>query len=389
MPTVGWIWDKDNDAFFEATSIVPAPGGEPTPSFRCPFCVASFKEPAPLRLHLEEAHVGHRPFMTINGIEPKSADTVRKRIEPDSVEFFDTTGISLSGDGIRFEGFSSGDLKSALGRAERGRFWFRLENEFDAKAQSIRTDYDLNFKVYDDGSALGEVDRLFVALLGKGGVHLDDVDNFIRQSTRHAVDEYCDALAGYVIGVLVKDADPSTGIHTANRDYRARLHGSLRTLQEFERPLARLICALIRFSSNDFEASHLSLTGYELLDFANAQIAPLAKGGSNWAPKIAKGSEVRGKISVCPVDNGSDMVMRLADQLASLSRWGPALQQQLEAESDVPDIDPLDREKIWVVWAQAAARLGKKECALLPLRMLAGSYCFGHWADTLLREYES
>jgi len=169
--------------------------------------------------------------MTINGIEPKSADTVRKRIEPDSVEFFDTTGISLSRDGIRFEGFSSGDLKSALGRAERGRFWLRLENEFDAKAQSIRTDYDLNFKVYDDGSALGEVDRLFVALLGKGGVHLDDVDNFIRQSARHGVDEYCDALAGYVIGVLVKDADTSTGIHTANRDYRARLHGSLRTLQ--------------------------------------------------------------------------------------------------------------------------------------------------------------
>ena len=21
MPTVGWIWDKDNDAFFEATSM--------------------------------------------------------------------------------------------------------------------------------------------------------------------------------------------------------------------------------------------------------------------------------------------------------------------------------------------------------------------------------
>ena len=389
MPTVGWILEKDNDAFYAATSFVPAPGGELAPNFRCPFCSASFKQPAPLRTHLEERHLGHRPFMTINGIEPKSAETVRKRIEEQAVEFFYTTSLSLSSDGLHFERFSSNNLKRDLGRADRGRLWLRLENKFDAKAQPILTDYDLSFKVYDDSYALGEVDRLFVALLGKGGVHLDDVDEFIRQSARHGVDEYSGALAEYVIGVLVKDADASTGIRAANRDYRARLHGSLRILQEFERPLARLICALIRFSSNDFDASHLSVTGYEHLDFANAQIAKLAKGGSSWSPKTDKGSEVGGKISVCPVDNGSDMVMRLADQLASLSRWGPALQQQLEAESDVLDLDPLDREKFWVVWAQAAARLGKKEFALHPLRMLAGSYCFGHWADMLLREFES
>lgn len=388
MPTVGWIWDKDNDAFFAATSVTPAPGGELAPIFRCPFCSASFSRSDFLRDHLEANHVGHRPFMTIKGTEPKSVETIRKRVEPKSVEFFDTTNLGLSRDGLRYERLVPNDLRCTLGRAEKERLWLRLENSFDVKAQPLRTDYDLSFTVYDDDQALGEVDRLFVALLGRDSAHLDDVDIFIQQSARHAVDEYSGALAEYVIGVLVKDADPSTGISVVHRDYRARLNGALRILQEFDRPLSRLICALIRFSGNDFDATRLLLTGYELLDRANAQIAPIAKGGA-WPHKNEEDSGRGKRISVCPVDNGSDMVMRQADRLASLTRWGPALQHQLEAETDVPELDPLDREKIWVVWAQAAARLGKKDYALHPLRMLAGSYCFGHWAEKLLQEFES
>jgi hypothetical protein len=303
------------------------------------------------------------------------------------VGLFHATDFHLSNDGLSFSSIEPQELREALTHAGSDRLWLRLGNRFDAKAQPVHTDYDLTFQVYE-ANALSEIDKIFVEHLGRDGVHLDDVHRFLRHSEQFSASEYAAALAEYVVGILIKDADPSTGVSVAERDYRARLNGSLRILEQYDRPLGRLICALIRFSGNDFDASRMSATGFELLDSANAQFATLAKGGRDFSLP-AKANWGGKKVSVCPIDNGSDMVMRQADRLASLARWSPDLQQQLEAESDLPDLDPLDREKIWVLWAQAASRLGKVESALHPLRMLAGNYCFGHWADEMLREIES
>jgi hypothetical protein len=340
-----------------------------------------------LQEHLESAHVGHRPVLTLWGAEPKSVETVRKEVKPNDVGFFHATDLHLSNDGLSFSNIDPKGLREALSHAGSDRLWLRLENRFDAKAQPVHTDYDLTFQVCE-ADTLTEIDKIFVAHLGRDSVHLDDVHGFLRHSGPVSASEYAAALAEYVVGILIKDADPSTGVSVAERDYRARLNGSLRILEQYDRPLSRLICALIRFSGNDFDASRMSATGFELLDSANAQLAQVAKGRN--ALRLPDKAQGRGKkVSVCPIDNGSDMVMRQADRLASLTRWSPDLQQQLEAESDLPDLDPLDREKIWVLWAQAASRMGKVESALHPLRMLAGNYCFGQWADEMLREIES
>lgn len=387
MPTVGWILEKDTDAFFAATVVIPGPGGPLPPRYSCPFCSDSFSQSPQLQEHLETAHVGHRPFMTLWGAEPKSVETIRQSVSPDNVGLFHATHFLLSSDGLAFSNINTKDLRKALNHAANSRLWLRLENSFDAKAQPVHTQYDLTFQVYEP-STLTEVDRLFVEHLGKDNVHMDDVHEFIQHSQPLSAPEYAAALAEYVVGILIKDADPSTGVSVADRDYRARLNGSLRILDQYDRPLCRLICSLIRFSGNDFEAARMEATGFDLLDAANALIAPIAKGSGDFRPPESVGDDSQ-KVSVCPIDNGSDMVMRQADRLASLSRWSPDLQQQLEAIADMPDLDPLDREKIWALWAQAASRLGKVESSRHPLRMLAGNYCFGHWADEKLQEIEN
>lgn len=387
MPTVGFIWDTINDRYY-ATEPVPAPGPPPEAVFLCPFCSQAFKTPEELRRHRDAAHSGHRPFLTIAGVEPKSSDIMRRRVVPKDIEFFDVTKISLSRDNLRFEEIERSALCRAFGAAGVERYWLRLENRFDGKAQPIRTDYDLTFRVYDDEQKLADIDRLFVGLLGKDDVRMDDVDDFLRQSAKVSVQEYSGALADYVIGVLVKDADPSTGIRAANSEYRSQLEGALNVLQSFYRPLPRLIAALVRFSSSAFTSDDLIVSGCEPLDFANAQLAPLVCDYRHFPAPTDAGQRRGARFSACPVDNGSDTVMRRADQLATLTRWSPQLASQLHAEANVANLDPLDREKLYALWANAAVRLGKREAALEPLRALAGSYSFGHWAERLLEEFE-
>lgn len=217
---------------------------------------------------------------------------------------------------------------------------------------------------------------------------MDDVDAFIKKTENLGVLEYRTAMAEYVIGVLIKDGDSATGIRVSVRDYSARYEGALTVLQEFARPLPRLLCALIRFSRNDFKLDHLVKTGFGLLDSANAQLSPLARNGGDWSAPIAQDNGNGEKIAVCPVDNGSATIFFRAAQLATTSRWSRDLEAQLMAEADVPDLDPEDRQKLFALWAAAAIRLGKTESALYPLRNLAGSYCFGQWADSLLEEIE-
>lgn len=388
MPTCSWIHEKDSDAFYAALEIVPAPGGIPLPSWHCPFCAAHFLQPESFRLHLEAKHSGRRPFLTLGRAEPKSTDIIRKRIDAAGVCFFDATRVFLSRDNSTFIETTPQKLGRELARSSDGRLWIKLENKFDAKADPIHTDYDLSFRVYDDDARLKRVDQAFVKLLGKDGVTMGDVDAFIRQTETFAVPDYRTAMAEYVIGVLVKDGDAATGIGVATRDYGARYEGALAVLQEFARPLPRLLCALIRFSRNDFALDRLVMTGFGLLDCANAQLSPLARNGGAWSAPYDENTGRGKKMSVCPIDNGSAALFFRAAQLATTSRWSRDLEAKLLAEAGVPDLDPEDRQKFFALWAAAAERLGKKESALYPLRNLAGSYCFGQWADKLLEEIE-
>ncbi|WP_295525991.1 hypothetical protein [Novosphingobium sp. Chol11] len=388
MPTCSWIREKDSDAFYAALESVPSPGGERAPSWQCPFCAAIFPKAESFRLHLEGTHTGRRPFVTFGGAEPKSTDVIRQRIDSKSVAIFDTTRAYLSRDHSTFSEIALSKVAGELARNSDGRLWIRLKNQFDANADPIHTEYDLSFRVYDDDAKLKRVDLAFVKTLGKDGVTMDDVDAFIRQTEDIAVPEYSAAMADYVIGVLVKDGDPATGIRAATRDYGSRYEGALTVLREFARPLPRLLCSLIRFSRNDFALGHMAATGFGLLDSANAQLSPLAHKGGRWtATKPTPASDEK-KMTVCPVDNGSAAVLWRAGQLAATARWSRDLEAQLHAEADVPNLDPEDRQKFFALWAATAHRLGKKESAIYPLRNLAGSYCFGQWADMLLEEID-
>lgn len=386
MPTAGWILEGARDRFLYGTTTVPDPGPPPPPSFACPFCYESFATKAELRGHSINQHVGARPILMFAKREPTSKETIRAPLTLADVCFLNTTSAQVSFDGIFFEDHATEVIADHLCQCTNSRIWLRLENRFIPNAQPIRTHYDLEFRIYSL-EQLSKVDELFVGQLGRADPTVGHVDQFLQQSSGIGATEYTDALGDYVLGVLVKDGDPHAGVRSGERDYRRKYNRALRTLQSFDRPLARFVCALVRFSSNDFNRLHE--TGFVLLDATNAWLARLTReqSDSSLATAIDFG-DLANRVNICPIDNGSDAVVSKAAFLSSRSRWSEDIGSTIQALVGSATLDPLDRVKLLALWADTAIRLRQPDSALDALRRLVGNDCFGRWASSRLKEYD-
>jgi hypothetical protein len=385
--TVGWIFEGDRDRFLAATEP-PIPSIAHVPTYQCPLCKEIFRRSRLLSAHLESTHVVKRPFLLMAGMEPNSEDVIRTTSVIRSVEIFNCTELSVSVDGEALGRIQTSDLIQILGKLKRATIQLRLLNTGDRYTAPVTSDYHLRVVIPDEIS-LASVDEQFVRELGSEGVNLERVGSFYQTTRAGASAEYAEALADYVRAVLIKDGDPRTGVSTRlhhNLDIYSR---ALSTLQSFERPLAKLLSALIRFGLNDFTRWQ-DATGFEILDHAYSLLGPLAE--FDRMP-LGVGKHQIGRASarvfVCPIDVGTDSVTRLAKQAAELTRWGTAAEQQFSALAEQESISPLDRAKIRALWAATALRLGASASAQKVLSLLDGDPTFGLWTASKLAKVES
>jgi hypothetical protein len=321
--------------------------------------------------------------------EPSSSDVVRSNLEPDDIHVFNVTNAGLKFDaGGAYESIPPKMLAAALAGEFSRRVWLRLENRFDSAALPIVETYDLSFKVYCS-EQLAMVDRLFVDRLARPDIRVTDVDLFLADAASHRADDYSSALANYALAILIKDGDPASEVRVGQQDYRQKFNASLRMLQDIDRPLARLVSALIRLSVNDFSA--VAPTGLSALDKANANLLPMTRYHMEGSPILVREDPERATkmVGIVPVDNGSDSVMRWADRLSSIARWNDGVADSLRAETNSSACDPLDRIKVLALWAATTHRLGKVDESVEPLRALAANDSFGVWAAGLLEEREN
>lgn len=388
MPTVGWILENDIDRYLSNKLSTPDPGPPLPPRHYCPFCHRSFDKSEELRGHLATKHKADRPYLLICKREPSREDVIRSELRPDDVQMFNATsiGVSYSGD-ANYETLPVEQLGKIFSKISSGRVWLRLENRFDANAREVVEKYDLSFRIYNQ-QQLACVDQKFIKSLARPDPRISDVDEFLRSAALENAGEYSSALGEYVLGVLNKDHDPASGIRVGQRDYRRRLNSSLRVLNGFDRPLARLVSAIIRFSSNDFSSCYP--TGLASLDLANRKLIQATKYSEHTSnfPDQMDGIEGEKTVSVVPLDNGSDAVMRWSQRLSLMPRWTAEVEESLQAQVELPSSDPLDRAKLRVLWATASCRLGKLDAAIAPLQLLVNNDCFGEWAEARLAEIE-
>jgi len=382
--TVGWILEGDRDRFLATRDPTPAPG-RARPSFQCPFCKDSFPDPDQLSSHVQQRHVVRRPFILISGSEPGAEDAIRPRPTLPSVEIFNCTELAAGFDGGPIQPIRPEALTRRLAKVRKATLRLRLVNRGDGLTQPVVQEYRLRIVAPDEPS-LAEVDQLFLERLGAAEVDLEKVGLFYDATSDGVAAEYAEALADYVRAVLLKDGDLRTGVSTRLHHYHEVQNRALNVLQSFDRPLAKLLCALMRFGLNDF-SRWTEASGFVHLDHAFAVLGPLAhetesqpEAGASKLPR--KNAEV----FVCPVDVGTDMVTRLASQMTELPRWGSAAEEQFSALAERAALDSLDRAKIRALWAAGALRLGATMSAQRALRLLDGDPTFGVWASGKLAE---
>lgn len=380
--TVGWILEGDRDRFLEARDPTPSPAVI-AQTFQCPFCKDSFVHPDQLNTHLQ-IHVVRRPFILIDGVQPGGEDVFRLGRTTPSVEAFNCTEIAFGVDGRQVRPSSAAALAKRLASTTRATFSLRLVNVGEGLTQPVIQEYRLRVSAPDEAS-LSKVDQLFIATLGTANVTLDAVDGFYEVTRNGAAAEYAEALGDYVRAVLLKDGDRRTGVSTTLHHYHDIDRRALNVLRIFERPLARLLCALMRFGLNDFSQWAVP-SGFADLDQAFAQLGPLSKASETEIAAVpSRRLRRHAHVFVCPVDVGTDTVTRLSRQAAQLSRWGAAAEEQFRVLGEQANLDSYDRAKIWALWALAALRLRALTSAQTALSLLDGDPTFGEWAGSRLQ----
>lgn len=383
--TVGWILEGDRERFLSVLDPTPPPGPI-SPSFQCPFCKNSFSDREQLSSHVQQLHVVKRPFVLIAGAEPGAEDVIRPRAAAPLVEVFYCAELAAGFDGEPVRPICATTLAQRLAGIRRGTVHLRLTNASDGLVQPVVQEYRLRVLAPDEES-LADIDRLFLERLGHGGVDLEKVGLFYEATRDSTAAEYAEALADYVRAVLLKDGDLRTGVSTRLHHYHEIQNRALNVLRAFDRPLAKLLCALMRFGLNDFSRWR-EATGFADLDHAHRLLGPLAEGNGGPVSGTEQLDKASTQVFVCPVDIDTDTVARLAKQATELPRWGSAAEEQFVALAERPSLDSFDRAKIRALWAVAALRLRATMSAQRALRLLDGDPTFGGWASSNLQRID-
>jgi len=376
MPTVGWIREGDLDAFYEGTERVPDPSPRRAPTFTCPFCTSNFSTQPELHDHVYARHHVERPLIMLQGSEPTGNDVIRTPLHATDIALANTNFVRVSVDGARGRRVSPLDLPEILARTNQAEVKLELINDSQKNAAPVTSKYNISFRIADQ-DATKNVERAFIEILVSTAITRESIGRFLADKrTQGAGAEYASGLADYCLGILIKERPAGERLTTPLSRYRELYGGALEILNDFQRPLARLITSIIRFSLNNFDGS-LQRTGYWELDLTTEL---LVDPSSEALPRDHGDAKRR---PVCPVDHGTGRMLELASHLVGQPRWSPILDDECRTLARTDVLDTSDNQKALAIWAAVAWRLGAKQSALEPLRQIAEVYPFSRWA----REY--
>jgi len=344
--TVGWIHERDLNAFYEGTERTPGPSLPEGPTFACPFCVSVFPAQSEFRDHVHVRHRVERPLIMVHGNEPAANDVIRARLLESDVAVVNTSFARVSIDGAESRQVSPGELPNLMTNMAQEEIKLELVNDAERNAAPVTSGYNLSFRVAEP-KALKNVEKAFTEILVSGAITRESIGVFSSDGrTQASGKDYASGLADYCLGILLKERPEGEKLTTPLSRYRERYGNALEVLKDIPRPLAHLIASIIRFSMNDFGKSGRQ-TGYWELDLATELLLdPI----SETLPRSYGDAERR---PVCPIDHDTGRMLELASRLVGQSRWSPILDDECMARAQSGLLDVKDREKAFAIWPHA------------------------------------
>jgi hypothetical protein len=379
--TVGWIFEGDRDRLLAVREQTP--NASRVEVFSCPFCKQGFSTPTKLDAHVQDTHSVKRPFLLFNGREPSTDDVLRPSQAAITFKTFNCDEIYASIDGEPARQFTENSLTTRLRRLKWSLIRLELHNRGDGLTQRVAQKYLLTLIAPDDRS-LADIDELFLRVLGTKDARMESISHFHEMTRDPPISEYAEALGDYVRAVLIKDDDPRTGVSTRLHHHHEIQNKVLNILARYQRPLASLLCSILRFNLNDFSRWN-EPSGFSVLDNAYAILGPLSH------PRPARKEQSSSKnesdySQQIPIDFGTNSVAELAKLATNMSRWGADAERYFLALAESAATDPFDRTKARAIWASTALRLGAQASAHKALQLLEDDPTFGTWANRIIEE---
>ena len=377
MPTYGWVREDALEAFLEGTEQVPERAAAAPPVFVCPFCSKALITPRQLQDHIASDHRIERPVLLVDGMEPVKDQVIRVRHRPADFVVTNVTDVALTVDGQERSVDSFDEVARELAELRQGNVALNLANGSERISAPVISSYKLSFRIAT-GGALQLVERAFVATMVDRDLSMPLVNIFLADPRCNGpARDYAEAMAQYVVGVLVKERPDGQMITSPFSRYRELFGSALEALAPHPRPYARLLCAVMQFALNDINTMNPN-SGFWELDLATAMLrGPDFK----WILPPKRTSDPR--VKACPIDHGTGRILDFAVRLAEQRRWSALLQDECQQIAKSDALDNLDRQKALAIWAVTALRLGAKHAAAEPLVQLSATYPFASWAGPI------
>jgi len=381
MPTVGWIQETAIDRYWERGGL-----GDlypPTPKIHyCPYCTRQFESTGDLATHISVDHPIERPLLFIRNKVAYSEQTIRSPISKDDIALTHVNKISVSKDGGELKEWSPGKLKNNLSSNNDGHYSITLLNSDPDNERRVEAHYVIRIKIAEL-SELDAVDEQFIRTLAIDDVRMSDVRRFSDTCAKfHGAEEYASVLAVYVMGVLIKDQNENTGVSRPWSEFKNKMQQAFETLCDFDRPVARAVCASIKLNLNDFKNPPVQ-SGAMLLDMANEFFTRVAGGIGKSFPATDYMNPGKRELPACPIDRDSyDLLLFLRKiEGGNVDR---SMIEELSVSTSSKTLSDYDLSKLRVLTALAAIQTENHPIARTMLEALVNDPVFGNWAELQL-----
>lgn len=338
------------------------------PVYHCSTCQEPFPTLAQLREHRFQSHPYTRPMLFVRDVEVGGTPIkITKPLAEGDLQFEGYTGALLNGKTV-----TKSELEEGLAKLRKDTATIELQGDH------VKSVFTLRFEIAEEEDLQG-VSRCFQEVAHGRRLDKRAIDDFIKASRRYdTAIGYCDGIADYFYGVLLKERSEETTLpFDAYRDKFTRAADQLKT---YDQPLARMIGGVIAFHFNHFNEV-LSLAGQTRLGIVSKRFVHWLEGTDDPIPEHELDHGQTGA-SLEPLITDMETEQILRWSVAGWKKWASNMgEMEVFSRQNLPGYD---RAKLHIMLAQFSLQNGNKDQALRYAKEYRNNPSLSVWAEHIV-----